>query len=81
MNIKNFKQIINELKLVTYQSQPNIKYNETMSLLNQLEEELELQTMRNIKENTGPLIKEESPPVQTILTPIKNITKKKKIIN
>jgi hypothetical protein len=31
------QEIINELKHVTYWSQPNIKYTETMNLINELE--------------------------------------------
>ena len=78
MNIENFKQIIDKLKLVTYQSQPNIKYDETMNLLGQLEKELELQININIEESIEPLMKEELIPPQTILTSIKSIIKKNK---
>ena len=34
------QEIINELKHVTYWSQPNIKYTETMNLINELEASL-----------------------------------------
>jgi len=42
--MRNTKEIIQALKLATEWSQPNIKYNEIMALINELETVLEKQS-------------------------------------
>jgi hypothetical protein len=56
--MRTLEEIIAELKHVTYWSQPNIKYTETMNLLNELEA-----TLNPIKE---PVV--EEPIVEEVVT-------------
>jgi hypothetical protein len=60
-------EIIAELKHVTHWSQPNIKYTETMNLLNELEFLLTLEQETNT---------EDSPQTETILEPTQELPPK-----
>lgn len=75
------QEIINELKHVTYWSQPNIKYTETMNLINELEATLypveEVIVEEPIVEEVvvEEIVTEE--PIVEVVAPKKTTTRKK----